>query len=139
VRRGSTGPADPRPDLVQSRAEPAVPSNPHEHRGQTQAQAPLCLDSAHRVLRCGDFCIPLSDTEWALIEVLVSDPQRWFCSTELIHRALGTHHHRNTSLVRVHMHHIRKKLGHFHGFIESRRGRGYRYRPDGAAGGRDLT
>ena len=71
----------------------------------------------------------LSRTEFALLTVMAQTPTRWVSAQELIQSALGTHHRSETSLVRVHVHNMRKKLGPLSVIIESRRGRGYRYMP----------
>ena len=71
----------------------------------------------------------LSRTELALLTAMVRQPTRWVSAQELIETAIGTHHRRETSLVRVHVHNMRRKLGPLSVIIESRRGCGYRYVP----------
>lgn len=78
--------------------------------------------------RLGAALALLSRTERALFMVLATEPDRWINARELVSGALGTHHRSGTSLVRVHVHNIRKKLGSLSCMIESRRGRGYRCR-----------
>jgi DNA-binding response OmpR family regulator len=71
--------------------------------------------------------LPLSKTELAVLRCLMKNDSRWLTSETIIAASLGTAHTSDTSLVRVHVHAIRKKLGELGKHVQSRRGLGYRF------------
>jgi two-component system phosphate regulon response regulator PhoB len=71
--------------------------------------------------------LPLSKTELAVLRCLMKNESRWLTSDTIIAASLGTAHTSDTSLVRVHVHAIRKKLGALGEHVQSRRGLGYRF------------
>ena len=71
--------------------------------------------------------LPLSRTELAVLRCLMKNESRWLTSDTIIAASLGTAHTSDTSLVRVHVHAIRKKLGALGEHVQSRRGLGYRF------------
>lgn len=81
----------------------------------------------------------LSRTEFALFTFMAKKLGQWVGARELVEAALGTHHRPESSLVRVHVHNIRRKLGPLGQMIESRRGRGYRIRESFFAPHLDLV
>lgn len=109
--------------------------------GYLDAVAPTCR-SAVRIARCSSMQtpnadssaewleapeLPLSKTELAVLRCLVMHEPRWLTSGAIIAATLGTAHTTDTSLIRVHVHAIRKKLGPLGKHVQSRRGRGYRF------------
>jgi DNA-binding response OmpR family regulator len=75
----------------------------------------------------GETALPLSKTELAVLRCLMKNESRWLTSDAIIAASLGTAHTSDTSLVRVHVHAIRKKLGALGKHVQSRRGLGYRF------------
>jgi DNA-binding response OmpR family regulator len=85
-------------------------------------------------LRLGDKTFRLRRTEYRLCEYLVMNRGRWVSERELLRAVLDVRHDRETSLVRVHVRHIRKALGELSDCIISRRGHGYQFQlPDAGA------
>lgn len=72
----------------------------------------------------------LTRAERAILDCLQRHPGQWLSSGEIIREAMGTAHTSDTSLVRVHVHKIRKKLGPLSARIVSRRGLGYMWRSE---------
>lgn len=90
----------------------------------------VALDASELVLRIDDLSIALTRTQFSIISYLIQNSGRWVTTAELISEVLGTHHQPDTSLVRVHVHAIRRRLGARAPWLESdrRRARGYRWR-----------
>ena len=89
------------------------------------------LDPEESIVRIGARLFSFRRTEYSICEYLVQNRGRWVPERELLRSALHVRHDRETSLVRVHIRHIRKALGDLKGCIISRRGRGYQFRlPD---------
>lgn len=99
----------------------------------TEADCGLHLDVGELAVRVGDDLIRLTRTQFSLLAYLVRNGGRWVTAGELISQVLGTHHRPNTSLVRVHVHAIRRRLGPGAMRLETdqRRARGYRWRVEG--------
>lgn len=93
------------------------------------------LDANELVVRIGGDTVGLTRTQFSILAYLVQHCGRWVTTSELIREVLGTHHQPDTSLVRVHVHAIRRRLGTRAAWVESdrRRARGYRWRPFDAA------
>jgi DNA-binding response OmpR family regulator len=89
----------------------------------------LVLDAEARTLRYQSASYRLTRAEFAILSVLVDCAPEWIPSGVLIFNALGTHHHRRSSLARVHVHHMRSKLGPVARCVEGQQGRGYRFVP----------
>jgi len=90
----------------------------------------VVLDARELVLRVEGRAIGLTRTQFSILSYLVENSGRWVTTSELIRQVLGTHHQPDTSLVRVHVHAIRRRLGGRATWLESdrRRARGYRWR-----------
>ena len=73
--------------------------------------------------------VALTRTQFSIFTYFFERAGRWVSSDELIRHVLGTHHQPDTSLVRVHVHAIRRRLGQRAVWLESdpRRVRGYRW------------
>lgn len=69
----------------------------------------------------------LSKTERAVLRYIVMQEPRWLTREMIIAACFGTNHATDTSLVRVHVHAIRRKLGPLGQHVQSQRGRGYRF------------
>lgn len=92
-------------------------------------EAHLEIDAARRVLRFDHRVVRLTRTEYRLFAHLVSRPEAWVATAELIRDVLGTHHRPDTPIVRVHVHALRRKLGACSVWLESdpHRTLGYRW------------
>lgn len=73
--------------------------------------------------------VALTRTQFSIFSYFYENSGRWVTPNELIRHVLGTHHQPDTSLVRVHVHAIRRRLGQGAMWLESdpRRVRGYRW------------
>lgn len=73
--------------------------------------------------------VALTRTQFSIFTYFFENAGRWVTPNELIRHVLGTHHQPDTSLVRVHVHAIRRRLGQGAVWLESdpRRVRGYRW------------
>lgn len=73
--------------------------------------------------------VSLTRTQFSIFNYFYENAGRWITPNELIRDVLGTHHQPDTSLVRVHVHAIRRRLGRGAVWLESdpRRVRGYRW------------
>ena len=73
--------------------------------------------------------IVLTRTQFSIFSYFYENIGHWVTPHDLIRRVLGTHHQPDTSLVRVHVHAIRRRLGRAAIWLESdpRRIRGYRW------------
>lgn len=90
----------------------------------------VVLDANELVVRMEGATVGLTRTQFSILSYLVQNEGRWVTTGELIRDVLGTHHQPDTSLVRVHVHAIRRRLGARAAWLESdrRRARGYRWR-----------
>jgi DNA-binding winged helix-turn-helix (wHTH) protein len=97
-------------------------------RGELQRE--VALDPNDFVLRIDGKSVTLTRTQFSILAYLIQNDGRWVTTGELIREVLGTHHQPDTSLVRVHVHAIRRRLGNCATWLESdrRRARGYRWR-----------
>lgn len=126
---GSTGVSEvQRMDWNQSCDQPALSEMRPLH--YMQGRPDVHLDSTDLVLRMEGAEIGLTRTQFSILAYLVENAGRWVTTRELIRQVLGTHHQPDTSLVRVHVHAIRRRLGERAFWLESdrRRARGYRWR-----------
>jgi DNA-binding response OmpR family regulator len=73
--------------------------------------------------------VTFTRTQFSIFSYFYENSGRWVTPNELIRHVLGTHHQPDTSLVRVHVHAIRRRLGQGAIWLESdpRRVRGYRW------------
>jgi len=73
----------------------------------------------------GPKSVKLTPTEFAIFQYLAERPGIWISSDRIITEVIGTHHAPRTALVRVHVHHIRRKLGDCGWCVRAEHGRGY--------------
>lgn len=97
---------------------------------EPSAQRDVQLDPATATVRIRDRVVELTRTQFSIFSYLFATAGHWVTASELIHEVLGTHHLPDTSLIRVHVHAIRRRLGPEAEALESdrRRARGYRWR-----------
>jgi DNA-binding response OmpR family regulator len=86
----------------------------------------FALDEAGFVARLGNMEARLTKSEFAIIAHLAAQPGCWISADDVLRDVLGPNHAAGTSLVRVHVHNIRRKLGVMAGAIGVQRGKGYR-------------
>lgn len=84
----------------------------------------LSLDLAQRAATLGGQPLTLSPREFALLEVLMMTPDRVVARTRLEASTCGWHGDSESNALEVHIHNLRRKLGH--GRILTARGVGYR-------------
>jgi DNA-binding response OmpR family regulator len=86
----------------------------------------FALDEAGFFLRLREVEAHLTKSEFSIIAYLVSHREQWITAKDVLRDVLGPNHADGTSLVRVHMHNIRRKLGPLGHAIQVVRGKGYR-------------
>jgi DNA-binding response OmpR family regulator len=106
-----------------SRPPPAV-SEPCAPR---QELPDVVIEPMRLTIRIGDHAARLRSTEFKICQYLIQHRERWVPDPEL--RALLTAAHSSNSLVRVHMHQIRRALGRYRSCLQSKRLLGYRFVP----------
>jgi DNA-binding response OmpR family regulator len=72
--------------------------------------------------------VQMRPTPRAILQHLVAAAGRWVTADEIIRDILGTHHRPNSSLIRVHVHGIRRALGRYGALLETDPLRARRYR-----------
>ena len=85
----------------------------------------LKLDPDQRTVHIGPKVVKLTPTEFAIFSYLAERRGNWISSDRIITEVIGTHHAPRTALVRVHVHHIRRKLGEAGWCLRAEHGRGY--------------
>jgi DNA-binding response OmpR family regulator len=86
----------------------------------------FALDEAGFVARLGNVEAHLTKSEFAIFAYLAEKPGRWISADDVLRDVLGPNHAAGTSLVRVHVHNMRRKLGPMAQAISVQRGKGYR-------------
>jgi DNA-binding response OmpR family regulator len=106
----------------------ALDAGPREPDPMAQLEVWLDPELPHVHLR--GRVVELTRTQFLIFSYLFRHAGHWITASELIHQVLGTHHLPDTSLIRVHVHAIRRRLGQDADALESdrRRARGYRFR-----------
>lgn len=89
----------------------------------------FALDPRRMTLRIGRHLARLSAAEFRICAYLVRHRERWVQDTELRRAVFRPHAIGSESLVRVHVHKIRKALGNHHQCVQSKRHMGYRFVP----------
>jgi two-component system phosphate regulon response regulator PhoB len=108
--------------LGRSRKQRGLPS------GMMSASRGVVIDRyGHRAIYRGQV-LPLTPTEYRLLEALVRQPGRAFTRPELIDLALGENTVVLDRTIDVHIRSLRRKLGEAADLIETVRGVGYRFR-----------
>ena len=67
----------------------------------------------------------LTPTEFSIFQYLAERRGSWVSSDKIINDVIGSHHAPRTALVRVHVHHIRRKLADCGWCLRAEHGRGY--------------
>jgi DNA-binding response OmpR family regulator len=101
--------------------------------GEREELPEAILDPTELTLLFDGAKVSLTRTQFSIFAYLVENRGGWVATGELIRHVLGTHHQPDTSLVRVHVHAIRRRLGWRAAWLESdpQRARGYRWRGRG--------
>jgi len=88
------------------------------------AFGPLEIDLSHFAAYCSARLLPLTRMEFDLLTYLVRHPDRVVSTEELAREVAHTCLRPESSLIRVHVSHLRRKLGHHARVIATVRGRG---------------
>ncbi len=91
---------------------------------------PIVLNRVKFRVTVGESPVPLTRTEFRILETLMSRPGRVFERNELIEAALGDDSLVLERTIDVHIRALRKKLGQAARYIETVRGVGYRFAED---------
>jgi two-component system phosphate regulon response regulator PhoB len=87
----------------------------------------IAVDRPSHLATAGNSRLPLTKSEFSLLEVLMRNKGRAFSRSELIDSALGDDAIVLERTIDVHIRALRKKLGHYAHLIETVRGIGYRF------------
>jgi DNA-binding response OmpR family regulator len=133
-------PFDAEPQLIASvvyaakrrDATQAAPSSwrttaPGERPESQQESLGFALEPTRQTIRIGSHSAQLRGAEFRICQYLLLHRERWVLDAELRSAVLHTGTHSSESLVRVHVHQIRRALGHYHRCLMSRRRLGYRF------------
>lgn len=90
----------------------------------------LAIDSGHREVSCEGVSIPLTATEFRLLQFLAGHPGRVYSRNQLIDHALGRDISVTDRTIDVHITGLRRKLGICGEWIETVRGFGYRFKKE---------
>jgi two-component system phosphate regulon response regulator PhoB len=93
----------------------------------------VVLDRQRHRVTYRDEELPLTKTEFNMLEVLIRQPGRAFSRNELMDSALGEDVVVLERTIDVHVKSLRKKMGAAADLIETVRGVGYRFREEAAA------
>jgi two-component system phosphate regulon response regulator PhoB len=85
------------------------------------------VDRVGHQVYCGDRTIPLTPTEFRLLETMMRHPGRAFTRNDLLHSAVGGDTIVLERTIDVHIRSLRQKLGEAAAAIETVRGVGYRF------------
>ena len=88
----------------------------------------ITIDKRRHVVRRNDVTLPLTKTEFDLLEALMRQPGRAFNRSELMNAAIGDDSLVLERTIDVHIRALRQKLGEDAELIETVRGVGYRFR-----------
>jgi DNA-binding response OmpR family regulator len=90
----------------------------------------VSLDYVNRGVTTSSGLILLSEGQFRVVAYLMLHRGVWISGERLIHEVLRTHHAPDTSLIRVYIHGVRRKLGSMGTLIETdpRLRLGYRWR-----------
>jgi two-component system phosphate regulon response regulator PhoB len=88
----------------------------------------VLVDRRRHVASAGNEELPLTPSEFSLLDALIRQPGRAFTRQDLIDAALGDDAIVLERTIDVHVRSLRKKLGPFADLVETVRGIGYRFR-----------
>ena len=89
--------------------------------------AGITIDRVRREVRAGEEDVPLTPTEYRLLDALAAAPGRTFTRQELVERALGEDYDGLDRTVDVHIKNLRRKLGDAGDAIATVFGVGYKF------------
>jgi len=90
----------------------------------------LAIDLRTKELTIGGEAVPLTKTEFEILALLMSHPDRLFSREEIIDRLWADAPYTTERTVDVHITRLRKKMGARAAWISSRAGYGYRFNPE---------
>ena len=90
----------------------------------------ITIDTARHEVRCGENAVPVSATEFAILEFLARSPGWVFSRTRIIDAIRGADYPVTERSVDVQILGLRRKLGEYGACIETVRGVGYRMREE---------
>ncbi|HMJ10256.1 MAG TPA: winged helix-turn-helix domain-containing protein [Polyangiaceae bacterium] len=90
------------------------------------ADLPLSVDASSGNVLIDGTQLCLKGKRLQIFVYLAQNRDRWVKSKELLKNVFQTHHRSDTSLVRVHIHRLKRSLGAFCDIIDSEECRGYR-------------
>lgn len=106
---------------------------PSEHASGTNYQPKMVLCMGPVSIDCDNFSasvngrsLSLTRLEFDILAYLIRNPVRVISKEELLRRVVRTFVSAESSLIRVHISHLRRKLGPQANIIETVRGRGFR-------------
>jgi two-component system OmpR family response regulator len=85
----------------------------------------LTIDCRHFIARVAGHPVPLTRLEFDLLRYLVAHSDRVVSNAELLDCIVGGVHQPGSSLLRVHICHLRRKLGSARNSVKTVRGRGF--------------
>ena len=91
---------------------------------------PLSVDFARFVVSVKDEPVALTRMEFELLAYLMRNADRVVSQKELVEEVIGGIYSADSSVVRVHVAHLRQKLGVAAGVISTSRGRGFLFDPE---------
>ncbi len=94
----------------------------------------VLIDRRRHIATVGDQELPLTRSEFSLLDALIRQPGRAFSRGDLIDAALGDDAVVLERTIDVHIRSLRKKLGPYAELIQTVRGVGYRFRDAHSAG-----
>jgi DNA-binding response OmpR family regulator len=102
----------------------------HEGRHDPVLRAgPLVLDPRRHRLEIAERRVDLTSKEFAILEILMGQPERVFSRDEIAERVWGFDYAGESNMIDVYVGRLRKKLGDASGSLVTLRGRGYTLRP----------
>lgn len=116
------------PRLLIARIRAVLRRSPRPGDEECYTAGPLTIDRSRHEVRCNDQTIPLTPTEFAILDLLASHPGRVLSRAEIAESVHGEPFVTTDRAVDVHIAALRRKLGSHGQLIETVRGIGYRFR-----------
>jgi DNA-binding response OmpR family regulator len=91
------------------------------------AETRVSLDSRQLTFEINGRQIALTRSQFSILCCLVSQRGRWCSPDFIMNEALGIRHYKGNSLVRFHMHNVRRALGRDSSLVQWERGKGYKF------------
>jgi DNA-binding response OmpR family regulator len=121
----------------QERAPARVSEQRAESSGRKLELGPVCLELACFTVNVHGWPVALTRLEFDLLAYLMQNEDRVVPTKELVHEVMHSVHNGQSSSLRVHVAHLRRKLGSAGRLVETVRGRGLRF--DVSAANRPLA